>query len=61
MTNNHYRFFVAEPIVHARLAQRARHDPSSTLRRMTLAHAILLALAAATVLGAVAGAQGFVF
>ena len=53
--------FVAEPLAHARSARRARDDPASALRRMTLVHAVLLALAALTVLGAVAGAQGFVF
>src|SRR5579863_6982480 len=35
--------FVVEPLAHARLARRARDDPASTLRRMTLVHAVLLA------------------
>jgi uncharacterized membrane protein len=53
--------FVAEPLLHERFAQQALRDPASALRRMTLLHAFLLALAALTVLGAVAGAHGFDF
>jgi len=53
--------FVAEPLLHERFARQARRDPASALRRMTRLHAILLAFAALTVLGAVAGAQGFNF
>lgn len=53
--------FVAEPLLHARVEQQARRDPASTLRRITRLHAFLLAVAALTVLGAVAGAHGFDF
>jgi hypothetical protein len=52
--------FVAEPLAHARSTRRARDDPASALRRMTLVHAVLLALAAVTILGVLVGAQGFV-
>jgi hypothetical protein len=50
--------FVVEPIAHARLAAEAAHDPGSVLRRLERAHAVLLAAAIVTILGAVAGAHG---
>jgi uncharacterized membrane protein len=50
--------FVVEPIAHARLAAEAAHDPGSVLRRLGRAHAVLLAAAIVTILGAVAGAHG---
>jgi len=53
--------FVAEPLLHQSFARQARRDPASALRRITRLHAFLLALAALTVLGAVAGAHGFEF
>jgi hypothetical protein len=51
--------FVIEPLLHDRFEREARRDPLSTLRRVAVLHAALLTLAAITVLGAVAGAQGF--
>jgi uncharacterized membrane protein len=53
--------FVAEPLLHESFARQAQRDPASALRRITRLHAFLLALAALTVLGAVAGAHGFEF
>jgi uncharacterized membrane protein len=53
--------FVVEPLVHARLEATAGRDPRATLRRLTLAHAVLLTLAIVTILGAVGGAQGGLF
>ena len=53
--------FVLEPLLHERLQHRARLDPASTLRRIMRLHAFLLTLAALTVLGAVAGANGLNF
>jgi uncharacterized membrane protein len=53
--------FVFDPLLHARFERQARRDPLSTLRRVADLHAALLALAAITVLGAVAGAQGLSF
>jgi uncharacterized membrane protein len=53
--------FVLEPLLHERFEQKARRDPASTFRRMSLLHALLLTLAALTVLGTVAGAHRFDF
>jgi hypothetical protein len=53
--------FVLEPLLHERLQQQARLDPASILRRIIHLHALLLTLAALTVLGAVAGAHGLSF
>ncbi len=53
--------FVFEPLLHDRFEWEAKRDPLSILHRMAALHAALLALAAITVLGAVAGAQGFSF
>jgi uncharacterized membrane protein len=50
--------FVVEPFMAARLAAMAARDPHAALRRVTLAHSVLLALAIATIIGAVAGAHG---
>ena len=50
--------FVVEPIMHPRFEAEGRRDPEAMLRRMRGVHAVLLALSAITVLGAVAGAQG---
>ena len=50
--------FVLEPVLHRRFEQRLRDHPHAALRRMTVLHAVLLTLAALTVLGAVAGAHG---
>lgn len=53
--------FVIEPLVHPRLAAVAARSPHAALRRLTFAHAVLLALAIVTILGAVGGAQGGLF
>ncbi len=50
--------FVVEPLSHRRLAAMAAADPEALLRRLSRAHFVLLAAAAVTVLGAVAGAHG---
>lgn len=50
--------FVVEPIAHPRLAAEAARDPAGVLRRIARAHIVLLAAAAVTILGAVAGARG---
>jgi uncharacterized membrane protein len=52
--------FVLEPLfLHRRLAARAQRDSPGTLRLVTNAHRVLLALSIATVAGAVAGSHGF--
>jgi hypothetical protein len=51
--------FVFDPLLHDRFERQARRAPLSTLRRAADLPAALLTLAAITVLGAVAGAQGF--
>lgn len=53
--------FVVEPVFHRELDAFARKDPAGALRRVIRAHVVLLALAALTVLGAVAGSHGFYF
>jgi uncharacterized membrane protein len=50
--------FVVEPLAHTRLASLATSDPAALLRRLALAHIILLAAASVTIVGAVAGAHG---
>ena len=50
--------FVVEPLAHGRLKATAARDPRAVLRRISLAHFILLAAAAVTILGAVLGAHG---
>jgi len=50
--------FVLEPLLQPRFAAQGRRDPAALLRRMRWVHAVLLTVAAATVIGAVAGAQG---
>lgn len=52
--------FVAEPLFLDRwLLQRAKHQPEKTFRMVERLHWLLLALGVITVLGAVAGAQGW--
>ena len=51
--------FVVEPLAHTWFEREGRRDPEAMLRRMSRVHALLLTIAAITVLGAVAGAQGF--
>ena len=54
--------FVAEPLfLHRQLVQRAKRDPEGTFRRIERMHWALLAISLVTVLGAVAGAHGWVF
>ena len=53
--------FVVEPFAHRRLAAEAARDPAGVLRRVYRVHLVLLAAAAATILGAVAGTHGGVF
>jgi len=53
--------FVVEPLAHERLSARAARDPAGVLRRVFRVHLVLLAAAAVTILGAVAGAHGGLF
>ena len=53
--------FVLEPLLHASFEKKARDNPVSTFRRVGCMHAALLAVAAVTALGAVAGAHGHIF
>ena len=53
--------FIVEPLAHRRLAAQAAQNPASLLRRLFRAHVVLLAAAAVTVIGAVAGAHGGLF
>ena len=53
--------FVVEPLAHKRLSAVAARDPAGVLRRLFRAHIVLLAAAAVTILGAVAGAHGGLF
>jgi hypothetical protein len=50
--------FVVEPCAHKRLAAMAASDPGAVLGRLFRAHLVLLAAAAITIIGAVAGAHG---
>jgi hypothetical protein len=53
--------FVVEPLARRRLDAEAARDPRAVLRRVSLAHLVLLAAAAITILGAVLGARGVLF
>ena len=54
--------FVAEPLfLHRWLLERARHDPEGTFRRIERLHWVLLTISLVTVVGAVAGAHGWMF
>ena len=53
--------FFVEPRAHARLSALAARDPAGLLRRLFRIHLALLAAAAVTILGAVAGAHGGLF
>jgi uncharacterized membrane protein len=53
--------FIIEPLFHARMENLARANPGLVLARLARMHSILLALAGATIVGAVAGAHGFYF
>ncbi len=50
--------FVAEPLLHHKIESLAAADPDAALRRIGRLHMLLLALAALTAAGAVAGSQG---
>ncbi len=50
--------FVVEPLMHARMARRARTHPATTLRLISRMHCALLVLAGITAFGAVGGAHG---
>jgi uncharacterized membrane protein len=49
--------FVVEPIAHRRLTAMAARDPRAVLKRVFRAHLVLLAAAAVTIVGAVAGSH----
>jgi uncharacterized membrane protein len=53
--------FIVEPVAGERIATEAARDPAAVLRRVARAHIALLAAAAVTILGAVAGANGGLF
>ncbi len=54
--------FVAEPLfLHRWFLERARQQPEATFARIERMHRLLLAVSLATVVGAVAGAHGWVF
>ena len=53
--------FIVEPLMKDRFDELAARDPSVALHRLSRLHGILLAIAALTILGAVAGAHGFFF
>lgn len=53
--------FILEPLLHGRFEERARRDPVAALRTMSRMHLVLLAAAAITAFGAVAGANGLSF
>lgn len=54
--------FVAEPLfLHRWFLARAQRDPEGTFRRIERMHWLLLSISLATVLGAVAGAHGWLF
>ena len=53
--------FVIEPIAGRRLARAAEADPAALLQRLFRVHCVLLAAAAVTIVGAVAGARGGLF
>ena len=52
--------FVAEPLfLHRWFLERARRDPEGTFRRIERMHWVLLTVSLVTVMGAVAGAHGW--
>jgi uncharacterized membrane protein len=53
--------FVVEPFAHRRLAKAAERDPAGLIRRLFRVHCVLLAAAAVTIVGAVAGSRGGLF
>ena len=53
--------FIVEPLAHKRIALLAAREPHALLTRLFRAHLLLLAAAAITILGAVAGAHGGLF
>lgn len=53
--------FGVEPLAHRILEAQAARDPAGVLRRLFRVHLVLLAAAAVTIMGAVAGARGGFF
>jgi uncharacterized membrane protein len=53
--------FVIEPFAHRRLGAEASRDPEGVMRRLFRVHLVLLAAAALTIIGAVAGSRGGLF
>lgn len=53
--------FVIEPFAHRRLEAEASRDPEGLMRRLFRVHLVLLAAAALTIIGAVAGSRGGLF
>ena len=53
--------FVIEPFAHRRLEAEAARDPEGVMRRLYRVHLVLLAAAAITIVGAVAGSRGGLF
>ena len=53
--------FLIEPLAHRRLAAEAARDPEGLMRRLFRVHLVLLAAAALTIIGAVAGSRGGLF
>ena len=53
--------FVIEPFAHRRLEALAARDPAGLMRRLFRVHLVLLAAAALTIVGAVAGSRGGLF
>lgn len=51
--------FVLEPLLHARFERMMQDAPQQTFRLMSRVHAVLLTVAGLTILGAVAGVQGY--
>ena len=53
--------FLIEPLAHRRLEAEAARDPEGLMRRLFRVHLVLLAAAALTIIGAVAGSRGGLF
>ena len=53
--------FVIEPFAHRGLEAEASRDPKGVMRRLYRVHLVLLAAAAITIVGAVAGSRGGLF
>lgn len=53
--------FVAEPLMHRKIAGQLQNDPERTFRRMQRVHWVLLLVSLITIAGALAGAHGVAF